>query len=366
MNLWQFIALCVPIGALLVYVGVLTARVGLANTRLKKIAEALQSLERGPVQANVTSGEVAGPGASSRGSNEHVGYKTIRDLRPKQTLPTSPASSAPYTPAQDTRPVQADRERKANGAARRALAAPSISEVHIPPYLRIHVAPELAGDPSSAATTSSAADATLGPNSGTRARVHARTESRSVSSGTGASATNSDAVEVTSEPLHRPKTSALQREGPVTTPDEVFGEAIAAAADTHYAAEAPASISVPDVAGDAVAETAEAHALAVEGAAVLMPALPAADTDAHAAARYGLDRMELILELSSPLCSGPASDEDPSASPEKREPPGVVASANGSSSNSSSEADALATKKNRDALVFLNNQRRRRRMQRAS
>ncbi len=249
MALWQFISFFLPMGGLLVYVGVLTTRVGLANAQLKKITEALQSLERKTVPADAASAEVR-TGASAHSGSEHGTYQTIRNLRSNPTPSTSPVTVGPSSPAyspaasaQDTKPVQVarrvHRSRKVNGATPAAPPEHPI-EVYIPPYLRIGVSSDPPEVPSIATAISSAANPTQPPGSGTRGRGRAR-KSRTASSGTSAHAMNSDTVvEVAS--------------------DGRLEEVIAAATEIRC-----------------TAETTEAHAPVVEEAAVPTPALPAAD-----------------------------------------------------------------------------------------
>lgn len=309
MALWQFISLAVPIGALLVYVGVLTTRIGSANTQLRKIAEGLQSLERARAQSDAADSERAKLGTSSGGGNGHVDYQTIRDLRPKQTFTTSPAASTPSV-ALDTSPVQVARERyrlrKATGVLSRAVASHSIDEAYVPPYLRISVGLQQTSEPSAAATTPTAVNGTLGSN-------------LSEASGMGAYSTYNEAVETTSERAFRPRrTSALQRELPVTAPvDDGIGGVMAATTATQYA-EAAASIAVPDVTREAIGETVNTHAPAVEEETVLTPTLTAAEPETYVAA---LDTVR------------------------------------------SADAEVRAKKRHSNAMMFVNNQRRRRRMQ---
>jgi hypothetical protein len=79
MVVWQFITLSVLIGALLVYAGVIARRLGLADTRLHRIEEALSAQSRSVenvVERTAEAKPEAVDGREGRG-----GYLTLRDLR---------------------------------------------------------------------------------------------------------------------------------------------------------------------------------------------------------------------------------------------------------------------------------------------
>jgi hypothetical protein len=79
MVVWQFITLSVLIGALLVYVGLIARRLGLADTRLHRIEEALSAQSRS-VETVVERMAEAKPEAVE-GKEGRGGYLTLRDLR---------------------------------------------------------------------------------------------------------------------------------------------------------------------------------------------------------------------------------------------------------------------------------------------
>jgi hypothetical protein len=79
MVVWQFITLSVLIGTLLVYAGVIARRLGLADTRLHRIEEALSAQSRS-VENVVDRAAEAKPEAVD-GKEGRGGYLTLRDLR---------------------------------------------------------------------------------------------------------------------------------------------------------------------------------------------------------------------------------------------------------------------------------------------
>ena len=95
MALWQFVSIAVLIGALLVYAGILTSRIGRTNAALKRIEEAL--VVRNVHVMPATGAPEAMPALDASSRSDAARYLTIRDLKGRSEILNSRATRSVRT-----------------------------------------------------------------------------------------------------------------------------------------------------------------------------------------------------------------------------------------------------------------------------
>jgi hypothetical protein len=206
MVLWQFITFTVLIGAVVVYAGVITRRLGCANARLNRIEEALLATSRPIDFADARAAESKPEVSSEEG---RVGYLTIRDLKVRSEQLRSRATHSSSRNSVGVSESQAALKTRSEQASSRDTRPLNVNSV---PASLVSQAPvDTSSEPLSSAVMQPLSDDSVGTGLDSRAPMETSSEPlSSVSAGS----TNGDSVADSSQSRDAPETTSEQQSPP--------------------------------------------------------------------------------------------------------------------------------------------------------